>query len=626
MNELNSKLREVGGSILPIILLVLILIIGPVSVSWLVFWRFIIGAFCLFTGLSLFLWGVDQSMNPIGYHLAGEVGSSSGLLKAALMSFGLGFIVTFAEPDLTILGKQVELASGGQIGAKFLIWMVSLGVGIMIAIGAIRNLKNKKLKNFMGLSYGIIILLSLWVSSEYMAISFDASGATTGALTTPFILALSIGLSRLKGSSHAEDDSFGLVGVMSAGPILAVSLIALFGGRGQIAGDLPTGDFGAGIFGPLARALPHTLKDALLALLPLALIFFIFERRKFRLPRREIIDIVRGLVYSLLGLTLFIVGAETGFMEMGRLLGAGLAQFDQHILPLIGLLIGLIVVLAEPAVHVLGQQIESVTSGRIPQRTIRLTLSIGVGIAVSLSLLRIITPSVQLWYFLLPGFALVVLLSFYAEPIFVGIAYDAGGVASGPMAATFVLAFAQGAAAHVPTADVMVDGFGIIAMIAMTPVLSLMLLGSYYRFQKERAAAAPTVDMAVTAAPALNLPAGERPEKDLILCSCDFGGADAVVALARAHGAHGATILHGRDTRAEALARYSLRYVGEQELVLLVVARAISSDVYTALDAARRAENQEGIRSLSIIPVAYNSLMTSRVQKESQLEPNSKTE
>ncbi|MDO5734405.1 MAG: DUF1538 domain-containing protein [Eubacteriales bacterium] len=612
MNALNAKVREVGSSLLPIIILVILLIIGPVSVSFQVLARFLIGALCLFFGLSIFLWGVEQSMNPIGYHMATEVATSKGLTKAALIAFFMGFLVTVAEPDLLILGKQVESASGGQLGSKFLVLMVSLGVGLMISLGAIRTLKSRRYNLLMAITYAIIFVLACFVSEEFMAISFDASGATTGALTTPFILALSIGLSRLKGSQHAEEDSFGLVGAMSAGPIWAVMLISILSGQKKIHGEALPFVPGTEIFAPIVKAIGPTLLESLAALLPVTLLFFIFERSKFRLDRRELLGIIRGLIYSLLGLTLFILGAETGFMDMGRLLGMGLAEHNAKLLPFVGLAMGLIVVLAEPAVHVLGEQIEEVTSGHIPLRVIRLTLSIGVGLAISLSMVRIMFPAVKLWYFIIPGFILAIILSFIAEPIFVGIAYDAGGVASGPMSATFVLAFAQGAAAKVPTADVLVDGFGIIAMIAMAPVLSLMILGTYFKLKRKRHEARPQISSELLPArPDLKPQSGVL--KDLILVICDRGYADELVSLARTAGAHGATILHGRDSRAEALSRFSISVEPEKELILLVVSKQLTEAVMDSILDSQKSGNKNHIISSLVLPVSLNSKITSQL-------------
>lgn len=601
MNALQSKVQEVSQSLLPIVLLVVAISLLLVPVDTTVVLRFLLGALLFFLGLSIFLWGVDQSMQPIGRHMAQEVASSGGWLKAVVISFLLGFLITVAEPDLLILGNQVEQASGGTMNAAFLVAMISIGVGIMIALGALRILFSRRLNLFMGIVYGSILLLGLRVSEEFLAISFDASGATTGTLTTPFVLALSAGLSYLKGGKNSEADSFGMVGTMSAGPILAVMLLSILTGQTHIQGEAVPFVMEEGVFGPILAHLGPIFVESLTALAPIVVLFFAFHFVKFKLPARELVGIVRGLVYTLLGLTLFLVGANQGFMDMGRLLGTGLAEAHPSLLPAVGLVIGLIVVLAEPAVHVLGEQVEEVTAGNIPTKLLKLTLSIGVGAAIALSMVRIMIPEVKLWYFLLPGFLIAVVLSFVADPIFVGIAYDAGGVASGPMAATFVLSFAQGAADSIPTADVLADGFGVIAMIAMAPVLSVMILGTVFELRRRKAGS----ETLLPEEPVMQLrtmAAFDGPLYDLISCTVDRGKADEVVETARTIGAQGATILHGRDARARAWSSYSLNLDPEKEMLWLVVKAELTEPLCTTLWALREQPEFHTL-ALSVLPV-----------------------
>jgi hypothetical protein len=180
------------------------------------------------------------------------------------------------------------------------------------------------------------------------------------------------------------------------------------------------------------------------------------------------------------------VGVNAGFMEVGMVMGEAIARDFSWLLPIIGFLLGMVVVLAEPAVYVLTEQVEDVSAGHIKRKVILVALSIGIAFAVSMSMLRIMIPSLKLWHFLLPGFALGAFLSYRVPPIFVGIAYDSGGVASGPMTATFILAFAQGAAKAIPTANVLIDGFGVIAMVAMTPIVAIQTLGFIFKIKSEK--------------------------------------------------------------------------------------------------------------------------------------------
>ena len=263
-------------------------------------------------------------------------------------------------------------------------------------------------------------------------------------------------------------------------------LISIISGQKNIQGEADVYKAAEGIIGPILDILPSIFLESILALFPLSLLFFIFNFKKFKLDKAKLKGIVKGLIFTLVGLTIFLTAVNSGFMDMGRILGMEIAKMSKWLLVGIGFLLGLIVVLVEPAVHVLGEQIEDVTGGHIPVKLIRMTLSLAVGLAISLSMVRIVIPEVKLWFFLLPGFAIAVLLSFKSDPIFVGIAYDAGGVASGPMTATFVLAFAQGAADKIETANVLVDGFGVIAMVAMAPVFSLIIVGTIFQHRKAK--------------------------------------------------------------------------------------------------------------------------------------------
>ena len=577
MNLLVEKTKEVTQTLIPVVVLVLLLSFTIVDVGSNVVMRFIVGSILLLIGLSIFLWGVDLSMNPIGVHMSKEVATSRSPIKIAILSFILGFLITVAEPDLLILGSQVEGASGGTLSSPLIVYMVSIGVGIMISLGVFRLLKDVPMNIFMAITYGVIFVLALFVSEEFLAISFDASGATTGALTTPFILALSLGLSKVKGGKKSEENSFGIVGIMSAGPILSIMLLSIISGQKNIHGEAAEFVVAEGVIGPILDILPGIFIESLVALVPISILFFVFNFAKFKIPKDELVEIVRGLVLVLIGLAIFLTAVNSGFMDMGRILGMELAKLSPWILIGVGFLIGFIVVLVEPAVHVLGEQIEEVTGGHIPIKMIRTTLSIGVALAISLSMVRVLVPGVKLWYFLLPGFALAVLLSFKADPIFVGIAYDAGGVASGPMTATFVLAFAQGAASSIDTANVLVDGFGVIAMVAMAPVFSIMLLGTIFGYKKVEEYAPYEEDIGP-----YNIPVEDGIEFDCIMVIVKRGLAEEIVDVARKSGATGATIMNGRGTDEHHRVKLPIMNIElqpEKEIILFITNSSISEKV-----------------------------------------------
>ncbi|HZK28410.1 MAG TPA: DUF1538 domain-containing protein [Thermoclostridium sp.] len=587
MNLIREKTREVTRTLLPVFIIVLILCFTIVDVETDVMVRFIVGSVMLLAGLSIFLWGVDLSMNPIGEYMAQEVATSRSPIIIAILSFLLGFLITVAEPDLLVLGSQIESASGGTMSAQLIVYMVSIGVGVLIALGVFRLLKDVPLSIFMAITYGIIFIFALFVSEEFLAIAFDSSGATTGALTTPFILAISLGLSRVKGGKKSEENSFGLVGIMSAGAIIAVMLISVISGQKNIHGDVAEFLPAKGVFGPIFGIIPSVFFESLMALLPLTVLFFVFNFTKFKIKKGEMSVILKGLLYTLLGLTLFLTAVNSGFMDMGRIIGIQLASMSPWILIIIGFILGLIVVLVEPAVHVLGEQIEEVTAGHIPIKLIRMTLSLGVGIAIALSMVRIVVPEVKLWYFIIPGFALAILLSFKSEPIFVGIAYDAGGVASGPMTATFILAFAQGAASAIDTADVLVDGFGVIAMVAMAPVLSIIILGRVFEHKHKKVQSPVIEEETVVISPSLDDKDYDE-QHNCIVVVVNRGFAEEVVSVARNAGARGATIMHGRGTEEKEEEKVLIPVVNielqpEKEIIWLITGSRISVSVANRL-------------------------------------------
>lgn len=486
MNILLNKLKEVSMSVLPIILLVVILSFTFVPVEGEMLIRFLIGAILVIIGLGIFLFGAHIGVVPIG-HLMGEtITKTNKAYLVGLLGFLLGFLINIAEPDIQILARQVSLASGGIISFASILIVVSIGVGLMVGIGLLRIVYEKPLNVYYTVVYFIIFLLGINALEEFLAISVDSSGATTGAMTTPFILALGYGVSQLKGGKSAEEDSFGLVGMASSGPIFAVLLMSLIKRITNVQGEAEAFVPNVGIISPYLRAFPQFLKESFLTILPLFVLFIIFDIIKFKLNKKAKSAIFKGLFYTYLGLTLFLVGVNAGFMEVGRVMGEYIATYNPKILPIIGFALGMVVVLAEPAVYVLTEQVEEVTAGHIKRKVILSALSIGIACAVSMSMLRIMIPSLKLWHFLLPGFALAIILTYIVPPIFVGIAFDSGGVASGPMTATFVLAFAQGAANAIPTANVLIDGFGVIAMVAMTPLVALQLLGLIFKIKARR--------------------------------------------------------------------------------------------------------------------------------------------
>ncbi|MCL2083759.1 MAG: DUF1538 domain-containing protein [Oscillospiraceae bacterium] len=489
MNVLLSKFKEVSSAVSPVVILVLILNFTLAPASGMAVLHFIFGAAAIVLGLSILLFGIELGIMPFGKHMGETFLKSNKLWFVIIVGFLLGFFVNIGEPDLQVLAGQVSSVMGGYISMAVILVAVSIGTGIMLALGILRIVKNVALNVVFAVTYGAILILAVFSSSDMLAIGFDASGATTGALTVPLVLAMSLGVAAMKkDSKSAEDDSFGLVGVMSTGAILGVLILNLFVKTDTVVGFLEIHDIDTGsLFGPFIAEIPQVAFESFIALLPMVLLLFIFQRRSFRLHHRSFGKMLAGFLYTYVGLIIFLVGVNAGFMNLGNIIGYSLASHDNKMLLVgLGFVLGMLVILTEPAVYVLTRQIESVTSGYIKRKIVLVTLSIGVAFAVGLAMLRIVVPGIQLWHYLLPGYVLSMAMTFFVPKIFVGIAFDSGGVASGPMTATFVLAFAQGASEAIEYADILIDSFGVIAMVAMTPLIALQVLGLIYKFKSRK--------------------------------------------------------------------------------------------------------------------------------------------
>lgn len=489
MNVLVEKFKEVLYAVLPITGLVLILnfTLAPLDSS--LFIRFIIGAIFIIIGLTIFLFGIDIGITPIGQSMGGMLAKSNKIWIVILVGLGLGFFISIAEPDLHILAGQVENVTSGLISKGSIVIVVSIGIGLLIAVGLARIVYNFPLYKLLTILYLLIFALAIFTSPEFLAISFDASGATTGALTVPFILALALGVSAIKKDSKAsEKDSFGLVAIASTGAIMTVMVMNIFSKSDEITGSLETVHLDStAIISPFLHHLPFLAKEIMIALLPIVITFLIFQKISIKMSRKAVRNVLMGIFLTFIGLVLFLVGVNAGFMEVGSSIGHSIASLDNKAyVIIIAFVLGLVTILAEPAVHVLTHQIEDVTSGYVKRKAVLLTLCIGVGLAIALSIIRILVPGLQLWHYLLPGYIIAITMSYFVPKLFVGIGFDSGGVASGPMTATFILAFVQGAAEAIEGADVLKDGFGMIAMVAMTPIIALQILGLIFKLKSKK--------------------------------------------------------------------------------------------------------------------------------------------
>ncbi len=481
---IKSKFMEVLTSVLPITVMVLLLHFTLTPMEGPMIGRFLFGAALIMVGLTLFLIGVDIGVTPLGDYTGTALAKSNKLWIVLIAGAVLGFFISIAEPGLLVLANQVGFVTSGQISSMSILMIVSIGLALMLALGFLRIFYNYPLYKMLMILYVLIFGLSIFTSREFLAISFDASGATTGILAVPFILSLSLGISKMKKDSKAsEKDSFGLVAIASTGAILGVMLLDLFTKNTSFNADIESVVTVSGsILKPFIALIPDMLFESIIAMSPLVVILLVLQKAVFKLQKREFRKMVTGFIYGFIGLVIFLIGVNGGFMDVGTFIGTALALLDNKIpIVVIGFIIGLVTILAEPAVHVLTHQIEEVTSGYVKRIAVLVPLSLGVGLAVALSVIRILIPEIQLMHYLVPGYIISLGLMFVVPKLFVGIAFDAGGVATGPMTATFILAFVQGAAHAYEGADMLVDGFGMIAMVAMAPIITLQLLGLVFQ-------------------------------------------------------------------------------------------------------------------------------------------------
>ncbi|MEC6748661.1 DUF1538 domain-containing protein [Marinilactibacillus sp. XAAS-LB27] len=489
MNILKEKFLEVIRAVTPIVVLVLIIhfLFVPLPTSSLI--GFLFGAIVIVIGLAIFLMGIDIALEPIGSHMGKGIARSNKIIVVVIVGLLLGFFISSAEPSLTVLGNQIGLVTGGDITSSFIVIVVSLGIAVMVVVGLLRVVYSLSIIPILTIAYGLILLLSFFTSTEFLSISFDASGATTGSITVPFLLALSTGIASLKKSSkNSGEDSFGLVAIASTGAILSVMIVNVFSPTEELSGslDIVMGTEN-GFFLDLIREIFNQIGEVIVAILPIVILFGLYQIIWLKLPKRKLNKILIGVLYVFIGLVLFLSGVNAGFMNVGSLIGYTLAAQESYgLLYILGFSLGFLSILAEPAVSVLTKQIGAVTSGAIKPVAVLSTLSIGVGLAILLSTMRLVIFDLELWHILLPGYLLAIFLSYVVPKRFVGMAFDAGGVASGPMTATFILAFIQGAAEAIPHASVLIDGFGMIALVALMPILSLQIFGLIYHLKAKQ--------------------------------------------------------------------------------------------------------------------------------------------
>ena len=475
----REKLLESVKSVLPVAIIILILCftISPIDLSN--FTSFLVGTVFLIVGVALFTLGAEMSMTPMGEYVGAQMTKSRKIWLIAILSFLVGVMVTMSEPDLQLLAKYAP-----SIDSTVLIISVSCGVGAFLVLAMLRIVFGIKLKYLLRGFYIAVFVLAFFVPKDFWAIAFDAGGVTTGPMTVPFVMALGVGVSLIRSDSEQGNDSFGLVSLCSIGPIVSVLVLGLvFGSKGgSVEFEIVKAETSRQLGFTYVQAIPDYILEVAKSVLPIVLFFLVYQFFANKMNKTNIVRILIGVAYTCVGLILFLTGANVGFMPIGYLIGEGFgnSNFTFLVVPL-GMIIGYFIISAEPAVKVLQKQVEDVTSGAIPKKALAFSLGIGMSISVGIAMLRSIT-GIPVIYPLLIGYGISLVLSFFVPDIFTSIAFDSGGVASGTMTATFLLAFSIGTCEAIGK-NIITDAFGMVAMVAMTPLVAIQILGVVYKLK-----------------------------------------------------------------------------------------------------------------------------------------------
>ncbi|MBQ3048209.1 MAG: DUF1538 domain-containing protein [Clostridia bacterium] len=472
------KLKESFMAVFPITLVIfaLIIFLVPTDVNTIIL--VLISAILLILGIALFSLGADNSMNELGENIGSTLSKSKKIWLMVVLSFFIGFIITFAEPDLMVLAEQVA-ASSSLYSVWVFIATVSLGVGIFLMFAILKLVLQWKLSTVLTICYGFILFLAFFVPEEFMPIAFDSGSVTTGPISVPFLLTFGLGLSAVR-SKNSEDDSFGLIAMCSAGPILAVMILSLFLSPSAGAGveEIVTH---TSIWAELGLSFLKYVKDVALILLPIIAIFVLFQIFAFKFPKQRVAKMMVGFLFTYVGIVLFLAGVECGYLQIGSHLGQHIGALDYRWIAIpIGLMLGAFSILAEPALHVLKKQVEDITGGVLKQKVIVVVMSIGVATSVLFAVLQAMYDF-SLLYIIMPVYILAIVLSFFNTKLFTAVAFDSGGVATGAMAVSFTLPFVTGLSTSAS------KGFGTIALIAAFPIFTMQVLGFIYKLALIRA-------------------------------------------------------------------------------------------------------------------------------------------
>lgn len=478
LKVLILKIKDALFSVLPIVGIVILLsLIGVISLELREIITFIISSIILILGIGLFNLGADLAMTPMGEYVGSGLTKTKKLGILLIVCFVMGVLITIAEPDLSVLADQLV----GFIDPTTLMITIGVGVGLFLILAILKIVFKQNLSNLLIFFYFVLFAIcSLLIASGkgfFMSLAFDSGGVTTGPITVPFIMALGVGIAASIGGKDANENSFGLVALCSIGPIIAVMFLAVFA-TGALDYQINLDTYSvAHTLNNIGSLILHATLDVLRALGLVVVFFLVLNFAILKLPKKKIMQIGIGVCYTFVGLIVFLSAVAIGFMPVGFKIGSELASSNKVVLVVIAFLIGMLTVIAEPAVQVLNKQVEEITSGSVTKRSMMIALSIGVGLSICLSVIRIIF-NFSILYYLIPGYIISLGLSFFVPRIYTSIAFDSGGVASGPLTSSFILPFMIGICyVFHGEAEILTGAFGVVAMVALTPLITIQVLG-----------------------------------------------------------------------------------------------------------------------------------------------------
>lgn len=479
-----SAVKESVAAVAPITIIILLVnfFLLPQKLGTYDLIGFLFGNVLLVLGMVLYGKGIKMSLEPIGEKFGAFVTSKKKVWILLLVGALLGFIVTVAEPDLNVLGEQL-----GNLKTTIII-TISLGVGVFLAIALLKTMLGWDFNLLILILYALVFLAALLVENKYIPLCFDSGGVTTGALTVPFLLSFGASVAGMAGGKNKEGNSFGMVAICSIGPILMMLLLCAFT-RPEV--NTAISHNSSSNFSELVQSYLTTagaqFKEVLIALTPITVIFFIFNFASFKLPAIQLFRILFGFLYTYIGLSIFLTGVNAAYMGTGYFIGQSLASSDKKwMLMPIGAVVATFIILAEPAVGVLTKQVEEISAGAIKKHTILIALALSMAFALAFSMFRILY-GISIWWVLGIGYAVALGMSFLVPRVFTSIAFDSGGVASGPMTATFLLPFAIGAAEQIQGADgILTSAYGLVATVALMPLITIQFIGLLSQLKQKR--------------------------------------------------------------------------------------------------------------------------------------------